>query len=219
MRMDRYDENLKNNVDQPLSRIEKNKEIYNNAYDNSAIVDIDNFFDNKEEENESFDDNLNEVSKITYEEKNYDIDDYLKKAHERITPDEDIRDLNNQDFKKQEDEISKLIASIDEQNDNDDFFSELIGDDENTIIEGQLETEEYSKTTLYTNTVETKLEKVLGNETMTKLKLEEDEINNTFQDIFKTNKKSKRKKRKIAITIFSISLFALIAVILIIIFK
>ena len=52
-----------------------------------------------------------------------------------------------------------------------------------------------------------------------KKSLEEESINNTFQDIFKVDRLSKRKKRNLAITIFSVTLFMLIVVILIIIFK
>ncbi len=226
MRMDRYEE--KNETikedNRPLSRTERHENLYENAYDNSSVVDFNNIFDNDIEEKKQEDINIKE--KIVYEEKNYDVNDYLKKAHERLAPDENVRNLNNQEFLSQEDEISKLIASIDEQKESEDFFSELIGEDEDTMVEGQLTKEEFTKTTyeeFYANEFNkdspdsTKLEKALTDETISKLELDEDTTNDAFKDIFKNHGISKKRKRYLAITIFSITLFMLIAVIVIII--
>lgn len=230
MRMDRYNDNITtsdtDNDIPKLSRLEKNRQIYNNAYDSSKVVDFEDFFGNNDKTsiNEKKDDMIE--TKKEYIEKNYDIEEYLKKAHNNSKPDDNIRNLDNSEFKDQENEILKLIASIDEQNESEDFFGNLIGEDEDTIIEGQLTTEEFTKTTyeeFYENEVKkknnadienTKLEKALSDETMAKLELEEEEIDKTFQDIFKTKNMSKKKKKKLAVIIFSISLFALIMVIL-----
>ncbi len=228
MRMDRYEEeNTSEEVNRPLSRTERHQTLYDNAYDNSSVVDINNFFDIDEIEDAH--EITNEVKEeIVYEEKNYDVNDYLKKAHERLTPDEDVRNLDNQEFLSQEDEISKLIASIDEQKESEDFFSELIGDDEDTMVEGQLTEEEFTKTTyeeFYANEFKkeapdsTKLEKALTDETISKLELDEEDTNDAFKDILKNYGVSKRRKRNLAITIFAVTLFMLIVVILIIIFK
>lgn len=231
MRMDRYKDNTINdkieNDNLKFSRLEKNKTIYNNAYDSSKVIDFDDFFgvDKSVSVNNDDNDKKNEVSNKVIE-KNYDVEEYLKKAHNNFKNDANVRNLDNSEFKNQENEIQKLIASIDEQKESNDFFSDLIGDDENTMVEGQLTTEEFTKTTyeeFYENEVKnkkiselgnTKLEKALSDETMAKLELEEEEINKTFQDIFKTSKISKKKKKKLAIIVFSISLFVLILVIL-----
>ena len=227
MRMDRYDDEIKtkNYVEKsPLSRTERHQKMYDTAYDNRSLVDLNNYLD---EDNDS-DTSENEIEKtkevITYEEKNYDINEYLKKAHERITP-----DLNNQDFLSGEDEIAKLIASIDEQKESDDFFGDLIGEDEDTMVEGQMIEENFTKTTydeFYANEVldkendnNTKLEKALSDKTISKLELDEENTNDAFMDILKTHGISKKRKRYLAITIFSVTLFMLIIVILIIIFK
>ena len=230
MRMDRYNDNITtsdtDNDIPKLSRLEKNRQIYNNAYDSSKVVDFEDFFGNNDKTsiNEKKDDMIE--TKKEYIEKNYDIEEYLKNAHNNSKPDDNIRNLDNSEFKDQENEILKLIASIDEQNESEDFFGNLIGEDEDTIIEGQLTTEEFTKTTyeeFYENEVKkknnadignTKLEKALSDETMAKLELEEEEIDKTFQDIFKTRNMSKKKEKKLAVIIFSISLFALIMVIL-----
>ncbi len=237
MRMDRYDENTYNQDDikeKKLSRTEKNKEIYNNAYDSASFVDLNNFLDSEYTEiNEEVKREDVDEKEIISEEKNYNIDEYLKKAHERKSPDNNIRSLDDNDFKDQENEIMQLIASIDENNEKGDFFSDLMGDDENTMIEGQLSKEEFTKTTFeefYTSTFlddskkmkelsNTTLDKALSDETITKLKLEEEETNNAFQDIFKTSGITRKKQRRIAIIFFVVTLILLIAVILFIILK
>lgn len=232
MRMDRYEDNLtkENNDDTlQLSRLERNKQMYDNAYDSSKVVDIKDYLSDKEV-HDDYESNNDEPEIITvFEEKNYDVEEYLKKAHNNAKPDKNIRNLDNKEFKDQEDEISKLIASIDDQKENDEFFGDLLGEDEDTIIEGQLTKEEITTTTyeeFYENEFNekkkleidsTKLEKALGEETMAKLELDEEEINNTFQDIYKVRRISKRRKKLLAITIFSVTLFALIMVIIIII--
>lgn len=233
MRMDRYNNNKdKNDTEdniRQLSRFEKNRRIYDNAYASSTVVDFEDFFgDNKNDVETEKNDDILKVEEV-FEEKNYDVEEYLKNAHNNSKPDENVRNLDNSEFKDQENEILRLIASIDEQKESEDFFGNLIGEDEDTIIEGQLTTEEFTKTTyeeFYENEVNskknsadgsTKLEKALSDETMAKLELEEEAINNTFQDIFKTKVVSKKRKKMLAITIFSISLFALIIVILLII--
>ena len=221
MRMDRYnDEDTKENENEAsiLSRVDKNQKIYDDIYMNNSYVSIDDILKNQNEEKEE-DTKPKEV--ITYEEKNYDINDYLLKARERFKPDDEKRNLD-EDFLKDEDEISKLISSIDEKNEEEDFFSELKSENADTMIDGQLTEEEILETTSYeeytfdttTNTIQ--LSKVLGNETIVNLKLEEAKNNEGFADIEQKGL-SKKKKRNIAIIFFVISLLLLISVIILVV--
>ena len=191
--MDRYDEEKKevsNNLEMPLSRTNRNQEMYKDAYLNTSYVDIKNIF-SEENSSKETEEELENHPTIAYEEKNYNINDYLEKAHERLTPDDDVRSLDSKDFTERESEISKLIAKIDEKSTDDDFFSSLISNNEDTLISGQVDHREIATTfeELYIETISdnnnTKLSKALTDETINNLKLEEDELNNTFQDIFK----------------------------------
>ena len=224
MRMERYEEtNDELNENKNLSRLEKNKDIYRDIYTNSSYVEFSNILNIDEPTAEIEDENIQEKEKIDYEQKNYNINDYIEKAHENIKPDSDIRSLSNQEFIEGEDEISSLIKEIDEKGEDEDFFEHLKGDNEDTMIKGQLiDEKEITYKEIFSTSFleeEAKLDKALGSETMTELKLEEEGISNTFQDILKNEGFSSKKKRKIAIIFFSITLFALITVILIIVFK
>ncbi len=228
MRMDRYEEvnNENEKEEKVLSRIEKNHNMYNDVYNNSSYVDFNNVLnvDEVKEELDEVNEETFENELVEYDEKNYNINDYIEKARENYHPDSDIRSLNNQEFIEVEDEISNLIEEIDKKDDDEEFFSDLMGENEDTMVEGQLIKEEdvtYKKifsTEFFED--EAKLEKALGSETMTELKLEEEGISNTFQDILGNEGFSNKKKRNIAIVFFSITLFILIVVIiLVILFK
>ena len=218
MRMDKYNDNEEEKEEVPLKRTVINQDIYDDIYMNNKYVDINNIFDSNEEKEKSQE---TEKEVINFEKKNYSIDDYLSKAHERLTPDSNVRNLDDKEFIKQEGEISKLIESINKEEQENDFFSDLIGNNEDTMIEGQLQKEEVSFTyeefrkTIYE---EEKLNNVLGDETISNLELKEDEENHAFRDIV-GNTISKKKKRKLSLIVFFITLIMLILVILIIIFK
>ena len=218
------DNNEEPKEEKRLSRTDRNQDIYKDVYLNKSYVDINNILKEDEPPKEEVVEEEEAIPTVHYEEKNYNINDYLAKAHERLTPDNDVRSLDSKDFTERESEISKLMAKIDEKAQDEDFFSSLIGDNEETLISGQLETKEITTTfeELYIETISdnnTKLSKVLSEETINNLKLEEDELNNTFQDIFKTHRLSSKKRRNLALIIFFITLFILIMVILVIIFK
>ncbi len=199
MRMDRYEEKKDEEKDnEVLSRTTKNQKMYNDVYMNSSYVDINKILDVDESNNEEKEIDEDQP-KESYEEKNYSVVDYLAKAHEKYHPDNDIRSLSNKEFIDGEDEISKLIKEIDEKEENDEFFSDLMGENEDTMGEGQLikdEIEEVTHKEIFSTTFfedEAKLEKALGSETMTELKLEEEGISNTFQDIMRNDRMSKKK--------------------------
>ena len=220
MRMDRYsdDDTKESNETMNYSRVDKNQRMYDDIYMNNSYVSIDDIIKEKNEESKE------ELpsEEITYEEKNYDVDDYLQKARERFKPDDEKRNLDDE-FLKGEDEISKLISSIDEKNDEEDFFGELKGDNSDTMIDGQLTKEEILETTSYeeytfdTTTNSVQLSKVLGNETIVNLEMAEAKNNEGFSDIVQKKGLSRKKKRYIAITFFIITLLLLIGVIILVV--
>ena len=220
MRMDRYsdDDTKESNETMNYSRVDKNQRMYDDIYMNNSYVSIDDIIKEKSEESKE------ELpsEEITYEEKNYDVDDYLQKARERFKPDDEKRNLDDE-FLKGEDEISKLISSIDEKNDEEDFFGELKGDNSDTMIDGQLTKEEILETTSYeeytfdTTTNSVQLGKVLGNETIVNLEMAEAKNNEGFSDIVQKKGLSRKKKRYIAITFFIITLLLLIGVIILVV--
>ena len=222
MRMDKYNdvkEKIEDDVEPSYSRVNKNQRIYQDIYMNNSYVSIDDLLNDEEEIIPE--DEVKEDSQV-YEEKNYSIDDYLSKARERLKPDEEKRNLD-EEFQKQEDEISKLIADIDEKNKEEDFFGELLSDNSDTMIEGQLEKEEilemsttYEEYTFDTDTNNVELSKVLGNETIANLEIEELNNNDVFSDVVKSDY-SKKKRRIIAVTFFIITLLLLIGVIIFIV--
>lgn len=226
MRMDRYDEEKREGTREEmpiLSREKKNQEMYEGLYLNTKIVDINNIISDEEKKDNMPDEENNHEEEV-YEEKNYSISDYLKKAHEKLVDDNAMRDLNNQEFKAQEDEIAKLIASIDEKIEDDDLFKDLRGDNEDTMIGGSLKTDEFD-TSIYETLKadaqlenETILDKALSDNTVINLEKEtNDKIDHTFEQIIENDHKMLKKKKKLPVIVFSITLFMLIMVIIIII--
>ena len=233
-RMERYeDENEKVKKEEPintLSREKKNQEMYDKVYLNTSVVDINNIIAQDEEDQKEIEEVANMTTEV-YEEKSYDVNDYLKKAHEKHTGDNAMRDLENSEFREQEDEIRKLISEIEEKEQSEDIFSDLRGDNEDTLIGGKLQTDEFD-TSIYDILKEdeerlkkasnTLLEKALSDETVVRMQLEEEEeADHSFEDIEDQDdeRKKKRKAKKLPIIIFAISLVVLIVVILLIVFK
>ena len=223
MRMDRYRDNNEDDNETVLSRTIKNQDIYKDAYLNSSVVDIDNILqEDKNEESSSID--IQEKPPI-YEEKSYDVNEYIKKAHEKFMPDNAMRSLNDENFQNQEHEITKLIATIDEKENSEELFSDLMGDDENTMIEGQFTntfTNEESTLSIYKEMKEeTRLDKVLSDETIINLTSKsEQDLDKTFEKILANEKLENSKyKSKTPLIFFLITLSMLIIVIVIIIFK
>ena len=230
-RMDKYNEQDEENNDleeenHVLSRVGKNQTLYDDVYLNSSVVDsINNVMGEDKEENDVKEEEYT-YQEETYEEKSYDINEYLMKAHENSTPDDKKRDINNNEFKEQEYEIRKLIASIDEKEEKEDFFSDLKGDDEDTLIGAKFKTDEFNDSIYETlkgdsqfdgNTV---LEHALGDNTVVNLEKEEDsKMDHTFEEILKSDTKKKKKSSTLPIVIFSITTFILIVVIIIILIK
>ena len=204
-RMDKYEDNREDLV---LSRTQKNQDMYKDVYLNNTFVDYDEIkLEEKEEDVVTV-----ETTTIEYEEKNYDVNEYIKKAHENRVNDNVKRSLDDTDCEvakvnEKEDEISKLIASIEEkekeQNQETDFFGDLMPDNENTIITDPVE--------------ETKLQNVIREEEIENYHEEKnDDGIDDFKDIL--DEKKKGSNNKLPIIIFGITLFLLIVVVILIFF-
>lgn len=233
MRMDKYkeydDKEKCEDDNKVLSREIKNQKIYTDVYMNNTLIDINNFFneENKEEDSHQEDSSV-EVNE--YHEKSYDVNEYLEKAHEMHKGDEATRNLDNQEFIENENQIKELIANIEEKEQEEDFFSDLRGDDENTMIGAKLKTDEFD-TNIFLNLVEGDdrtsesddnllLNHALGEQTVYNMQVEEDEkLDHTFEKIVESDKVLSRKIKKLPLIIFSITLVLLVAVIVIILLK
>ena len=227
-RMERYSEEdkEKKEKDSLLSREEKNQEVYDKAYLNSSIVDITNILPLSENDEEiPHEEKI--VEPIVYEEKSYDINDYIQKAHEKYISDDAKRDLNNQEFQNQEDEIRRLISQIEEKESSEDLFSDLRGDNEDTLIGAKMKTDDFDlkiyeilkedeEAKKIGNTV---LNHAIGDKTIFDMQMEEEKKkDHTFDEIEDQDEKPKKKK-KLPIIIFVISLSILIGIVLYILLK
>ena len=228
-RMDKYTTDEYEEMPQEeavLSRVNKNQVMYDDVYFNRTRVDINSVIDGddvvKPLEKEDI---LPEEEK--YEEKSYSVREYLEKAHENKSPDNLKRDIDDTAFKEQEDEIRRLIASINEKEENEDFFKDLKGDDEDTTIGAKFKTDEFNDTIYETlkneNVIDENsiLDHVLSDKTVLNLeKDEENKIDHTFEKILLEDKEMRKKKKVLPLVIFCILSFTLILVIaIIIIFK
>lgn len=133
-RMDRY------NNEETFSRSSKNEDLYKDLYKNDSVGNISDLFD----EDTTVEINIiNEPMKVI-EQKEYDINSYLDKARQEKMGDNIRRSLDNTNcdvniVNANEDEISKLIQSLEEKEKADDLFASLLPEDslEDTVIEGQ----------------------------------------------------------------------------------
>ena len=226
-RMDKYnDEEYENDASSEevsLSRVDKNHVMYDDVYFNRTRISLDGITENEDNiKKEEIKELPKEEKK--YEKKSYSLNEYLEKARENKSPDNLRRDINDNEFKEQEDEIRKLIASIDEKEIDDDFFSDLKGENEDTMIGAKFKTDEFNNSIYETLKEEnllagnTILDHVLSDNTVLNLEKEEnDKIDHTFEEILKSDDKEGKKKKRLPIIIFCVTLFILIAVIVIII--
>ena len=225
-RMDKYTEieetEEKQDESPVLSRVSKNQIIYDDAYLNSKVVDFNSVIDGEEKVSPSEEENI-EQQKEEYQEKSYDVNEYLSKAHETKKEDNLKREINDNEFQQQEDEIRKLIASINEKEDEEDFFVDLKGDNEDTMIGAKFKTDEFDDSIYETLVNErflegnTILDRALGDNTVLNLEKEEEEkIDHTFEKIMKDDIILNKKNQKLPVIIFSITTAILIIVIIII---
>ena len=219
-RMDKYiDEEQENNDSEEvvLSRVSKNQIMYDDVYFNRTVVDINSVIEGEDIKEEKIEDFIPEE---TYEKKSYSINEYLEKAHENKSPDNLKRDIDDTAFKEQEDEIRRLIASINEKEEEEDFFKDLKGDDEDTLVEAKLKTDDFNESIYESlkndNMIDedSVLDHVLSDETVVDLEREEaSTIDHTFEKIMLEDRKAEKKSNKLPVIIFCVALVVLIIVI------
>ena len=133
-RMDRYNE------EDSYSRSSKNEELYKDLYRNDSVGGISDLFD----EDTTVEINIVQEPMKVIEQQEYDINSYLDRARQEKLDDNIKRSLDNTNcdvniVNANEDEISKLIQSLEEKEKADDLFASLLPEDslEDTVIEGQ----------------------------------------------------------------------------------
>lgn len=133
-RMDRY------NNEENLSRSNKNEDLYKDLYKNDSVGGISDLFD----EDTTVEINIIQEPMKVIEQQEYDINSYLDRARQEKMDDNIRRSLDNTNcdvniVNANEDEISKLIQSLEEKEKADDLFASLLPEDslEDTVIEGQ----------------------------------------------------------------------------------
>ena len=238
-RVDKYleEEGLETGKEAILSRVLKHQDMYDEVYMNNSVVDINNVLSNDDvDEYKSVEEEETPPEVEIYEEKSYSVNDYLEKAHLKVSPDNAKRDINNTEFKEQEDEIRRLIDNINEMQNDEDFFKDLKGDNEDTMIGAKLKTDEFNDIIYealkeekiidenaildHVKNENTVLDRAIGDDTLTYLeKKEDDKLDHTFEEILRADNRIRRKSKQLPIIIFSITLFILIVVILIVILK
>ena len=194
--------------------------MYDDVYFNRTVVDINSVIEGEDIKEEVKED---VIPTETYEKKSYSINEYLEKAHENKSPDNLKRDIDDTAFKEQEDEIRRLIASINEKEEEEDFFKDLKGDDEDTLVEAKLKTDDFNDSIYESlkndNMIDedSVLDHVLSDETVVDLENSEDDtINHTFEKIMLEDRKAERKSNKLPIIIFCTVLAILIIVVAVI---
>lgn len=203
-----------------LSRVNKNQVMYDDVYFNRTRVEIEGLADEKVEKQEEV---LEPIQEESYEAKSYSVNEYLEKAHENKTPDNYKRDIDDTAFREQEDEIRRLIASINEKEEEEDFFKDLKGDNTDTVLGAKYKTDEFNDS-IYENLKEEKvidensvLNRALSDKTVLNMEQEEEEnIDHTFERIVEEDNEITKKKKILPIVIFCVALFTLIMVVAII---
>ena len=227
MRMDKYNDEIvedeileeKQEEKNEFSRTEKNDRIYRETYLNSSVIDIRNGVTDIFGEEEKPEVIEEEIPKEIYIKKNYDIDDYIEKAHENKENDNLMRSLVDTDYdvnkvKEKKDEISKLIEKIEEKEQKEDFFYDLMPDDSDTVITDPVESE-----TLDTPIDETRLDTLIGDDTFISYAKEQEEKKQeeeSFKDIIEPKHKL---PKKLPLIIFGVTLAILVIVIIILLVK
>lgn len=208
-RMDKYEEP----VDTSLSRTRKNEDLYKDVYLNNTLIDINKIISEDYTEPLEEQEEVMEIEKIEYTEKNYDINKYLQEKRLMLIKDNLPRSLDD-NLKKSDDEIAQLISKIEQKEKEEDLFNELMPDDENaTIIEGNNELTNFVSDDAINNYV---MNKELD-ETNSFMDLDETKI--IAKNKQKKNKKTKLKNKDITLIICCSIALVLIGVIVYVLIK
>ena len=169
-----------------------------------------------EEDNNIVNDDI-PVKEFHYEEKNYDLNDYLARRKENRVDDNLTRSLGDT-IKDSESTISEIISKIEEKETNEDLFADLMPDSEDTIVTEKAPEE--TSTFVNEATKDEKLDNFISETAINNFIMNKDlNDTNSFMEIEEeenTNKikKNKPKVKKIAIILFVSSILMLIGVII-----
>ena len=232
MRMDKYNDEIqedelleeKQEEKNEFSRTEKNDRIYRASYLNSSVIDIRDGVTNIFGEEEPTEVVEEEIPKEIYIKKNYDIDDYIEQAQENKENDNLMRSLVDTDndvnkIKEKKDEISKLIEKIEEKEQKEDFFYDLMPDDSDTVITDPVIDDTLDTPIDETRLEETRLDTLIGDDTFisyAKEQEEKKEEEESFKDIIEPKHKLPKKLPLIA---FGVTLVILVIVIIVLLIK
>lgn len=199
-RMDKYEE-----IDEKIySRTRKNEDLYKDVYLNNTLIDFDKIMqedvlETEEEKQEQF----FECSEINYVEKDYDLSNFLTEKRKQRIQDNLPRSLS-EDLKKSDDEISELISKIEQKENDDELFKELLPDsEETTILESRSDN----------------LNSYISDDAINNFVMHKNiDETSSFMDIEETNSQDKqinksKNKKRVAIMVFSITLILLIILI------
>lgn len=200
-RMDKYEETRESEY----SRTKKNEDLYKDVYLNNTLIDLNKIMaDDIEMVDEEVEDVV-EIKKMYYEEKNYNLKDYLEEKRRIRVADNLPRSLD-ESIKEDESEISELVSKIEQKEKDEDFFLELLPDDEDTII---------------TDPQEEKLDNFISEDAINNFVMHKDlDETNSFMDLeetqivkAKSKPKERQKIKKLPIIVCATSFILLIGLI------
>jgi len=200
-RMDRYNDEFENE----FSRIRKNENLYKDVYLNNSLVDLSKIMDDDSEVVSEKREEIIEVKECYYEEKNYDLNDFLEKKR-LVRKDDNLPRILDDTIKEKDDEINELVNKIEQKEKESDFFFNLLPDDgDDTII---------------TEPQEEKLDNFISEEAINNFVMHKDlDETSSFMDleetkIVKVKNKEKRRIKKVPIIVCGCSFCLLIALII-----
>jgi len=212
MRMDRYDEEEKN--DSTKTRTNKNQELYTDVYLNNAFVDISEINEvvhdeEEEEDNSKTIPKSEEVVAYSYVKKNYDINSLIEEA---------IIKNGNDNIKRSMDdelEIDNIIESIneshEEKEESDELLSDLLPDSDTTTVVSGL-----GEAIVDTSNVDTSVihQDEMSNDMIESMKEDDDEVLFKKKTKKDDNLESESKSNKKKVIFIIIGIILLIAIII-----
>ena len=201
-RMDKYEDERESEY----SRTRKNEDLYKDVYLNNTLIDLNKIIADDIEMTEETREEVIEIKEMYYEDKNYSLKDYLEEKRRIRVADNLPRSLD-QSIKENESEISELVSKIEQKEKAEDFFLDLLPDDEDTII---------------TDPQEEKLDNFISEEAINNFVMHKDlDETNSFMDLDETQvvktkvkNKERRKFKKLPIIVCGTSFLLLLALVI-----